>query len=207
MLTMANGTPGIFCLEGDWSANISSRQSVEPLLELLQNCGAARYIHRDVATREELCHYVGRWLHLSRAAYPIGYLGFHGSPKTLHLSKKSSLTLDDLAGVLGKRAAGRILYFGSCATLATSDDKLKAFCAATKVKGIVGYTKWVDFITSAGFEIHLLTDLLQTTNFKAAHTRLSKQHPVLTKELGLRMAHSTWASDRSVAVAAMKASG
>ena len=44
---------GIFCLEGDWSRSIASRQSVEPLLRLLEDCGAARYVHRDVATRAE----------------------------------------------------------------------------------------------------------------------------------------------------------
>jgi hypothetical protein len=90
---MPSGTHGVFCFEGDWSPSIKSRQSVEPVLELLQNCGAATYIHRDVATKEEFCHYIDRWLRLSKESYRIGYLGFHGSPRTLHLSKRTSMDI------------------------------------------------------------------------------------------------------------------
>jgi hypothetical protein len=194
---------GIFCLEGDWAASIRSRQSVEPLLKLLEDCGATKYIHRDVATRAELDHYLDRWLSRGMTRYKIGYLGFHGSRQTLHLSKKEDISLDQLADQLGPRCSGRILYFGACSTLAVPNESLMAFCAKTKARGIVGYTKDVGFIDSAGFEIHLLTDLLVSTNFKSAYKRLCSDHPVLTQRLGLRMAHATWASDRSVALNAI----
>ena len=47
-------TTGVFCLEGDWDDNLRSRQSVEPMLQLLADCGELSYIHRDVATREDV---------------------------------------------------------------------------------------------------------------------------------------------------------
>jgi hypothetical protein len=201
---MVNGAPGIFCFEGDWSSSVKSRQSVEPVLELLQNCGAATYIHRDVATKEEFSHYLNRWLKLGKTSFPVAYLGFHGSQKTLHLSQQTALTLDDLAELLDTRARGRVLYFGSCSTLATSDEQLTDFCAATEVRGIVGYTRAVPFLDSVGFEVYLLRELLHMKNLRSIHKKLSKSHPVLTKELGLRIAHATWASDRELAVAATK---
>jgi hypothetical protein len=197
--------PGIFCLEGDWSRSIASRQSVEPLMRLLEDCGAARYVHRDVATRAELNFYIERWLRLARTKYPIGYFGFHGSSRTLHLSRSESMDLDELASQLGSRCSGRILYFGACSTLAVPDVVLMDFCSTTKAKGVVGYTKDVDFAESAGFEIHLLMDLLHASSFKPAYQRLCNNHPVLSKRLGLRMASATWASPRSVALEAARA--
>lgn len=201
---MAVETKSIFCLEGDWSRSIKSRQSVEPLLQLLQDCGATTYVHRDVATRAELNHYLDRWLARGMTRFKIGYLGFHGSRHTLHLSRNESITLSELADELTGRCNGRLLYFGSCSTLAVQDSDLQDFCRQTSARGVVGYTKDVDFVESAGFEIHMLTDLLRATNVRSAYNRLRKEHPVLTTRLGLRMAHATWASERSVAINALK---
>jgi hypothetical protein len=88
--------------------------------------------------------------------------------------------------------------------LATSDEQLRAFCTATEVRGIVGYTKSVPFLDSVGFEIYLLRELLYMKNLKSIYTKLMKNHPVLASELGLRMAHATWASDRKIALNATK---
>lgn len=190
---------GVFCLEGDWDDDIKSRQSIEPMLQLLTECGEIAYIHRDVATRDELEHYLDRWFRRGMSSYRVGYLGFHGSRRTLHLGR-DQITLDDLAELLADRCAGKILYFGSCSTLAITDDDLIEFCRATGARGVVGYTKNVDYIESVSFEMILLSELVRSANFKSVYTRLRRDHPELTKRLGLRMAHKTWASDRSLTV-------
>jgi hypothetical protein len=190
--------PGIFCLEGDWNADLRSRQSVEPVLQLLAECDAAQYIHRDVATKHELDHYLDRWFGRGLSAYRVGYLGFHGSPRTLHLSKKETLDLDELADAIDGRGSGKTLYFGACGTLGLKDEVLMDFCRRTGVRGVVGYTKSVDYIESLSFELVLLWDLLHRANLKSTYERLRREHPVLTRRLGLRMAHGLWASDRSI---------
>lgn len=192
-------TTGVFCLEGDWDDNLRSRQSVEPMLQLLADCGELSYIHRDVATREELAHYLSRWFKRGMSTYRVGYLGFHGSRRTLHLGR-DDITLTDLAGLLAGKCASKTLYFGACSTLAIKDDELMEFCRTTGARGVVGYTRDVDYIESVAFEMILLSELVRSTNFKSVYNRLRRDHPELTRKLGLRMAHRTWASDRSIAV-------
>ncbi|MEV7428324.1 DUF6642 family protein [Nocardioides sp. NPDC092400] len=189
---------GVFCLEGDWDRDVQSRRSVEPVLELLSNCGELPYVHRDVATRAELDHYLDRWLTRDMAHFPIGYLGFHGSRRTLHLSEQEEITLEQFADTLDGRCQNRILYFGSCSTLAVDDEVLMGFCARTGARGIVGYTKDVSWAESAAFEILMLTDLLHASRIKSAYDRLRREHNQMTERLGLRMAHATWASDRAL---------
>jgi hypothetical protein len=184
---------------------MTSRQSVEPLLEFMSYSGTIDYVHRNVATKDEFCYYLDRWFARGMSKYRLGYLGFHGSRSTLHLSRKVTLTLDELGDLLKGRCKGRILYFGSCSTLAVPDDQLMDFCRRTGARGLIGYTKDVGFMETAGFEIIMLTEVVYSTNFRSVYTRLCREHPVLTRRLGLRMAHSKWASERSVALDALKA--
>lgn len=195
---------GVYCFEGDWSRRNSDRTSVEPALRLLQDAGAARYIHRNVATVDALEHYAWRWLGRGMSTYKVGFFAFHGTQRTLYLSSGESVTLDQLGELLQGRCARRILYFGSCSTLAVSDDELIDFCKRTGAKGVVGYTKSVPFIEAAAFEVLLLNTVLGMSNVRSTYKRLRTHHPVLTKTLGLRMAHTTWASDRFIAEAAAK---
>lgn len=197
-------TYGIFCFEGDWSDKPSNQQSVEPVLRLLADCEYAKYVHRNVATRSSLEHYLDRWLKADMRDYFIGSFAFHGSTGSLWLNSKENITLQELGELMAGRCEGRILYFGSCATLAVADDELKQLCKVTGAKGVVGYTREVDFVESAAFELILLSDLLLATNFKSSYTRLRRNHDELTRQLGLRMAHATWASDRSIAKKALK---
>ena len=73
---------GIFCLEGDWWGSLkhSKQSSVKPLLKLLNQYHSDNvpFIHRDVATRQELEHYLRKWTLKSYQRYPILYLAFHG---------------------------------------------------------------------------------------------------------------------------------
>lgn len=199
MISCMVARTGVFCLEGDWDPRIGSRQSVEPMLQLLSDCGEITYIHRDVATRPELEYHLSRWFKRGMSSYRVGYLGFHASRRTLHLGR-DDITLEDLAQVLAGTCSGKILYFGACSTLAIPDEELKDFCRVTGARGVVGYTKIVGYVESLAFDLILLSELVQSTNFKSVYTRLRKDHPELTKKLGLRMAHKSRASDRSIAV-------
>ena len=84
---MRNRQKGIFCLEADWSSDLKSRSSVEPILELLDQEETDRvpHIHRDVATPEELEFFLDKWTQKGYRSHPILYLAFHGDPGRIFL--------------------------------------------------------------------------------------------------------------------------
>src|ERR671910_815721 len=68
----------VFCLEGDWDGELTSRSSVRPMLELLEGLKRIEYVHKDVGTRAELRHYLRRWLDHDPSVSDYGtlYLAF-----------------------------------------------------------------------------------------------------------------------------------
>lgn len=192
---------GIYCFEGEWG-RARDRRTVEPVLSLLKDCEGTPYVHRNVATEDALAFYAKKWLRLT--SMPIGYFVCHGDSGQLWFGDEG-LTLEAFAEILGRGCQDKILFFASCSTMATNNEDLTTLCKATNARGVVGYTKAVDFVEAAAFEVLLLRDLLYATNIRSAHTRMEREHPFMTKRLGLRMAHKTWASPRSVAQDALEA--
>jgi len=192
--------PGIICFEGSWKPRLDSLETVEPALRCLEAFGVTRITHRTVDTREELRYCVDKWLGASGRAMPahgIGMFAFHGSRNTIYLGG-GEVTLDELAEIIGGRGDGKILYLGGCGVLALPGDDLMEFCRSTGARGVVGYSRTVDFVETSAFEIVLLNNLVEATSFKPVYTRLRREHPEWTRVLGLRMAHRTWASERLV---------
>lgn len=66
--TLVSKLPGVFCLEGEWSPDLRSRWSVEPILQLLERLGYLTAIHRDVASKAELTYYLRKWVQRGYAA-------------------------------------------------------------------------------------------------------------------------------------------
>jgi hypothetical protein len=193
---------GIFCLEGEWSNDLGDRTSVEPQLTMLHNMGyCSGVIHRNVAGRDDLRFYTQRWLQKKYVRYSLGYFAFHGDQGCIRLGR-DDLTLAELSEVLGRRAEGRIIYFGSCGTLAAPDHELQGFCRSTGIRAIVGYTRWVDWLETAAFDFILLPQLLEAAYVKPIYTRLLKDHARFVTGLGFRMATATWATPRKVALEA-----
>ncbi|MGU3292502.1 DUF6642 family protein [Williamsia sp. M5A3_1d] len=201
---MANRRPtGVFCLEGEWEEALESRLSMEPALQLLQDSGDIRLVHRDVATEAELRYYLERLFKNKRAGLDILYLGFHGSSQTVYLGR-DEVSIGDLQEMLEGRCDGRVIHFGSCGVLRASDELLKDFCKVTKARAVLGYTRDVDWVEAAAFELLLVKRLAWSTNMKPVYDWLTATYPDLTSRLGFRMAHSKWASDRNVAVRAAR---
>lgn len=188
-------TNGIYCFEGEWGSSRDLR-TVEPVLNLLQACEGVPYVHRNVATADALKYYAGRWRRSKRLT--VGYFACHGERGLLWLTE-AGLSLGEFAEALGDSAQGKILFFSSCETMAAPDSALKQLCKDTDAKGIVGYTKAVDFVEAAALEVLLLRELLTSTHLKPVHTRMLREHPKLTERLGLRMATKTWATSRKCA--------
>lgn len=90
------GRTGIFCVEGGWSNRLTDNDSVLPLLTFIRGNGEVPFIHRYVETVDALELLLGKWSQKQYARYSLGYLGFHGSPGVLHLSRQK-VTIDQLA--------------------------------------------------------------------------------------------------------------
>lgn len=194
----SSSVPGLVCFEGAWRDRLDSVETIEPALRCLESFEVARVIHKNVGTSADLEHYLDKWLGPSGRAMPrygLAVLAFHGSQDTLYVGR-DEVTLDGLAEIIDGRAEGKTLYLGGCGVLALPEEPLIEFCRATGAKGLVGYSRTVGMIETAAFEMLLISNLLEATNFKSVYTRLVRQHPQWTASLGLRMAHKTWASER-----------
>jgi hypothetical protein len=176
--------PGIFCLEGEWDADLKRRASVLPMLDLLERLGIARSIHRDVATRDEFLYYLEKWGQRSYHDYFVLYLASHGTSGRLALGK-DTVGIDELEDALADKADGGVIYFGSCLTLVTDDDRLKRFVKRTGASVVVGYRAEIDWLEAAAFELLLLERLLRGERSDAFFRRLTKDHGQFASGLGL----------------------
>ncbi len=118
---------GVFAFEGDWETDLRDPWNIEPMLHALRVIGEIECIRRNIGTVPELEHDVDKWLQKRYAAYQVGYFGFHGGPGSLSLGGKRYVSLEDLEAMIGGRAEGRIIHFGSCSVMRAAESRLKAF--------------------------------------------------------------------------------
>lgn len=189
---------GIFCLEGEWNRRLTDRRSVAPLLQLIEKLNIwAPPIHKNVATKGDFEYYARQWCRQQYAEYPVGYFSFHGEPGRIRLGR-DKLRLDEMADMLRSTLGNRVVYFGSCSTLAVPDEDLQRFCRLTGAKAVVGYVNDIDWLESAAFDLILLPRLLASTYIRPIYNGLSKEHPRFVEGLGLRMASSSWVTPRRI---------
>lgn len=186
--------PGIFCLEGEWDTDLRSRDSVEPLLQLLEHLKVAKTIHRDVATYAELEYYLHKWTQAGYKDFPILYLAAHGEEGLLRLGRES-VTMEQLGLLLKDRCRGRVIYFGSCLTLNRTDDELTAFVKQVGAKALVGYYREIDWLESASFELLLLDRLCRGSRSDAFFKQITREHGAFAGSLGLVVATKTKVMD------------
>ena len=178
--------PGVFCLEGEWESRLTDRSTVRPILDLLDGRQIIRVIHKDVATPDELGHYLNKWLQKQYASFDIGYLAFHGSPGVLFLGRKK-LELEHLADLIAGRGNGRVLYFGSCSTLDIPKKRIDEFLQSTKLKAVCGYRADVEWLESAAFELLLIEALSHYRRIDFADRWLRSNYGQLCRSLKYKM--------------------
>lgn len=180
------GHRGVFCLEGAWSPDLRVRTSVRPMLEMLEVVGSCSHIHRDVHTAEEMKSLLKKWTQKSMEHWSVLHLAMHGTNRTLHLGGKTTISLEELGEMLRGRCVGRVVYIGAC-SVAKNGAALEDFRKQTKADYVLGYTKNVDWITSAAFEMALFHALSKYTKVGDALNYMEKKDPSsLAKGLGFR---------------------
>ena len=156
---------GVFAFEGDWEQDLKDKSSMRPTLEtlhdLFQNEGF-KFIYRRIGTPDELEYYVDEWLNErpkeGYGDYRIGYFAFHGEKGQISPGG-GNVSLEDLDDWINGRAQGRTIYFSSCSTLDLETKRIKSFLRSTKAKAVVGFTKNVNWVESAAFDLILLDAL------------------------------------------------
>jgi hypothetical protein len=144
----------IFCLEGEWTADIRSEESVRPLLQLLRRRGEIKYIYRQCGTKSEFAYYLRQKRYYRD--YRLVYLSFHGARGKLKISPEEEITLAEIADLAKGAFKNKVVYFGSCRTLKGVDDQLKRFLKETGAAAVAGYTKEVGWVESSAFELLFL---------------------------------------------------
>ena len=188
---------GVFCLEGDWWYNLKRQSSVEPILELLEQWDPffVPFIHRNVATTETLEYYLTKWSQKKHVDYPILYLAFHGNPGAIYIGdmrrKRSEVTLEELEDWLDGRCKGRIIYFGTCATMDVHGHYLNQFLRRTGALAVCGYTEDVDWLRATAFELLVFASMQQNAltvaGARAMKRRIMREAGALVKQLKFRM--------------------
>ena len=147
--------PKVFCLEGEWSGELSDEQSVVPLLEVLRHTAGVGYIHRRVGTRAELERLLGRWR--SHTSYATLYLAFHGERGDLELDEM--VGLETLAEMLGPSCEGAMIHLSACQSLRVSEEAVASFLRDTRADGLLGYEGDVKWIEGAALDLIVLEAL------------------------------------------------
>lgn len=179
------GRTGIFAFEGDWDLDdLSIKSSIRPVLQLLHDECGVPFVHRRIGTEEELHYYVDKWLDENHTNYLIGYFAFHGW-KGIICPGGGDIDLEQLAGLIGRRARGRMLHFSTCKTLAVPNAELQELLKQTRARTVSGYAGAVGWIESAAFDLIVLDALTEYTYPKAAGNMLLRRYKALSDRLGL----------------------
>ncbi|MCO8271807.1 hypothetical protein M1L60_14510 [Actinoplanes sp. TRM 88003] len=179
---------GIFCVEGQWHRSLTDRSSVLPTLELLDRLKMCSFIHKDVATPEELHYFLKRWTERRYTRFKVGYFAMHGEASRLWVTDQSAVELDAVAENLEGGCKGKRLYFASCSVMRASDAVLTNFLEVTGAAMICGFARDVDWMEAASFELVLLNHLVNGNRVDAAErTMRSQRWAPLADHLGFRI--------------------
>lgn len=183
----------IFCLESEWelskSKKMRDRASMLPLLNFLEQSKGVEYVFRNVASRSDLKYYINQLGYKTYKNFHIIYLAFHGTSKALEIpaEKDNPLFFSELADISNGGFQGKIVHFGSCRTLLTSDERIQGFKEQTGAKLISGYTKNIDFIRSSILDFAYFSELVDIQNVGAIEKRMKKRYDKLMDDLGFKI--------------------
>jgi hypothetical protein len=159
----------IVCLETYWAdhdVRLFRDRSVLPFLNALagQFDPPLRIAHRFVDSLADLSYYASRpdgllWRDSETFDAPVFYLSFHGAPGTLLTARERigpKALLEIFAG-WGEHYPN-LVHFGACRMLADAEGQQFAqdFLAATRCRGITGYTSDVDWMESMAADLLFL---------------------------------------------------
>lgn len=146
-----------------------------------------KFVHRDVATRDEFYYYAAKFRTTEPLRFPVLYIAAHGDVDRISLGRDDVL-LTEIAEQLRGALVGRVLYFGSCLVGSATDDDLNRLAKETGARAIVGYETEVDWHEGASFDLLLLARLVEGWRSDALYRYLLKDNQSLAVGLGIVVA-------------------
>ena len=183
----------IFCLETEWdltkTKKMRDKTSIQPLLTFLEQTEKIEYVFRNVASRSDLSYYLSHLKYKTYNDFQIVYFAFHGNSKIIDIPSEPNnpLTFSELAELSKGLLQDKIVHFGSCRTLNTSEQKIKEFKELTGAKLVSGYTKTIDFVRSSILDIAYFSELERTINLGTIENKMNKRYGELMKDLGFKI--------------------
>jgi len=176
---------GIFCLEtGDWSYDLSSSVSIIKMLEYLKNTFKIEYIHRTIATKNELEFYLSELSQYTN--FPYIYLAFHGEANQIALADGHSINLTEMPDLGFKRMRGQILHFGSCGTAkhlgASNKEKIRKDIGAD---AIIGYSRNISFFDSSILDLAVMYKFATSNSPSRIKAAMAKEYQPLMDKCGM----------------------
>ena len=182
MKTIEPTSKHIYCLEGNWTKNPRSNQSIKPILELLNTSLGVKYIYRKCNKKDELVEFLRQYTFKRYQNYTILYLAFHGRKNQIWVGKEH-ITLNEIANVLEGKLTGKIIHFGTCLTLGTTENKITDFINKTECLFISGFKKSIDYIESTAFDLIYLGLLQHYNSYSKIKSKITKSLHTLAETL------------------------
>ena len=172
----------IYCLEGNWNKHPHSNQSMEPILELLFTFSKIKYIHHKCPTKEEFIKALQTFTQKRYSNYTVLYIAYHGRKNRIYFGKEY-ITLKEIANVLEGKLHGKIIHFGSCSTLNTTERNITDFINRTGCSFVSGYKKDVPYIESSAFELLYFNVLNTYRTYNTIRKNIICKYPTLVDTL------------------------
>jgi hypothetical protein len=146
----------IFCIESHWGGTlIEPKPSVRPILEFCSVARGTKYSHQIVHTEGEFEYAIGN---ANPKTSNLLFLAFHGKADNIYLgaNQEFTLTVDDIADMMGTRFSGSGLHFSSCSVLNIAEQKIHDFMKRTGLSFVSGYSQGIDYIESGAMDLAFL---------------------------------------------------
>ncbi|WBQ02082.1 DUF6642 family protein [Kribbella sp. CA-293567] len=182
--------PGLWVMEGSWSASVRDVRSVDPVLSALQDNRRAHHAKRHINDPDDLAQSLKQWGQKQHSGFNIGYVALHGSPGAVHIGRRT-VDLHQLGGQLPKAAlAKKALHFGSCSVLDLDQPEQQELRKALGVNALTGFTKDIDWFEGLAFELLLFEALTWYARPSDAEKYLKRTHAAFAERLGFVMVRS-----------------
>ncbi len=175
----------VACLESLWDENVDQPLSVLPIIEAAARLKGFRYRYLPCNTREELGYNLGR---LSGGSEPgLLYLAFHGRPGQIVTARGDEITLEELAGYMGRDFSGWVVHFSTCGTTRKGEGAVREFIRRTGAAMVLGYDTDVDWTESSALDLLLFDWIQEYRSLKPLWSRFSDRYSEMVELTGLRV--------------------
>jgi hypothetical protein len=180
---MRNRRKNIIAIEAWENYELEPRAGMKSLLDFLTITNQTGYNYNFVYTPTELKYILET---IPTKNYSLLYFALHGYPEQISLGSKTEfeIGLDQLAEWMGYRFQGFGLHFASCAIMNSWEDTLSSFKQKTGLAFISGFTRYVEFQSSAIVDHALIAEWAYSRSYRRMFDRLTNNHKTLLKNNG-----------------------